>query len=206
MRDKVTFPPNLSQVVDLQDPAVLAPGQYGDQYQYILGNERIMWVEPTVHQQIVALGASRGDTIAITKTVTPSATGGRAKTAWTVERVEDEPAHTATPAPAPAPKPPQPAAALAAGIDDAERWPELAAPRRAPQPISAPAPAAAPQPASEADSLLNALTTACDVAALAEKHAARIGFPLHFEAADIRALASGLMIERRDRSTGRRAA
>jgi len=211
MRTKITFPPNVPQIVDLLDPPVLAPGQYGDQYQYFLDGEKIMYVEPTVHAQIVALAAGRGDTIAITKRVTPSATGGRAKTAWTVERVEDEPADTApppapAPAPAPPPRPPQPAAAIPAALPgDAELWPSPAA-RRAPQPISAPAPAANPQPASEADSLLSALTVAIDVAMLAQTHAIRRGLAIQFDGADIRALAAGLMIERRDRSTGRRAA
>ncbi|MCX7016449.1 MAG: hypothetical protein NTW86_28480 [Candidatus Sumerlaeota bacterium] len=213
MRTKVTFPPNVPQLVDLNDDPILSPGQYGDQYQYILHGERIMWVDPPVHAQIVALGAGRGDTIAITKCVTPSPTGGRAKTAWTVERVEEQPAAPAPPAAAPtrspALQPPQPAAAMAAALpDDAERWPEIAAPsRRAPQPITAPAPATNPQPANDADALLSALTTAIDVAALAQAHAARRGLPMHFDGADIRALASGLMIERRERSTfSRRAA
>jgi hypothetical protein len=203
MRTKISFPPNVPQLVDLNDPAVLSPGLSGDQYQYILHGDKIMWVDPAVHAQIVALGATSGDSVAITKRVTPSANGTRGKTSWTVERVEDEPA--AAPAPKPAPKPPQPAAALATGIDDAERWPEIAPSRRTPQPISAPAPAA-PQPASEADALLSALLTAINVAAVAERDAARLGFPLHFEASDIRALASGLMIERRERSSSRRAA
>jgi hypothetical protein len=213
MRTKITFPPNVPQLVDLNDPAVLSPGLSGDQYQYILHGDKIMWVDPAVHAQIVALGATSGDSVAITKRVTPSANGTRGKTSWTVERVQDEPAEVPAPdwheiraghaqpidgrrhpqpAPAPAatpaPRPPQPAAVMAAQIPDRRQ------------------PAAAPQPASEADALLSALTTAIDVVALAEKHAARLGFPLHFEAADIRALASGLMIERRDRSSSRRAA
>jgi hypothetical protein len=41
---------------------------------------------------------------------------------------------------------------------------------------------------------------------LAQTHAIRRGLAIQFDAADVRALASGLMIERRDRSSSRRAA
>jgi len=214
MREKITFPINVTRVVGINDAGTLAPGLSGDEYQYILHGEKIMWVPPEVHQLITRLNARGGENLAITKQATGA--GKDRRITWLVQRVQDEPTAATAPRPAPQPartaRPPQPAAALAADgtepdwadIHNADPYPEVQLPTAPARPAT---PQPAPMPATDADALLNALCTAIDVAALAQAHAARRGYPLHFEAGDIRALASGLMIERRDaRSYGRRAA
>lgn len=223
LREKVVFPANTAVEIQLGDlKPTLTPGRFGDEWQYFLGADKIAWLKPEVHAAIQATSPNPGDRFLITKR--DAGTGKDRRITWTVERFEEEPwggeafapppAHEPKAAPpkparARAPKTPQPAAALANQVPEFDI--DIPGPAPAPLPAAVPVPhpaASAPMPASEADALLSALTTAINVAALAQAHAARRGLPLHFDAGDIRALASGLMIERRERSAwnARRAA
>jgi hypothetical protein len=187
MREKVTFPTNTPVFVRLESEPTLAPGRFGDEYQYFLADDKIAWLKPEAHAAVQACGAGPGDEVAITKRETRS--GNRKAVAWTAEKVEEEPG-AAPPAPAAPPRPN--GAAKVNGDAHADTSGPVAVPAK-------PAAAAALEIPGEAANLFAALKTAIDVAALAMQYAREKGMPLHFDAGDVRALASGLMIERRER-------
>jgi hypothetical protein len=183
MREKIRFEANQTQFVTLDTPPTPTTGITGEQWQYFLADEKIMWVDPAVHQQIQALDSRE---IAITRnTVTRN---GKKATTWTVEPVDEEPIPEEHATAAPPPPPPT---------------------RKAPAPAPAPA-AARTRPApitdADADALVSALTSAIAACALAQTQAHAIGLTIQFDAADVRALASGLMIERRDNERASRRA
>lgn len=96
-RVKVTFELNIPQVVTLEfdPPAEPREGNWGPQYMYFCGENRIAFLDPPVHEQILALDAHAGDTLAIVKRKS-----GRANR-WEVNRVEAGRVQPAPPRPAP---------------------------------------------------------------------------------------------------------
>jgi hypothetical protein len=102
-REKVTFSTNTPVLVQLEfDPPTQArAGRFGDQYMYVLAENRIMWVEPEVHQEIVRTGAQAGSELAICKRELRNA--GRKHIQWEVVTQEEEPPQEPPPAPAPRP-------------------------------------------------------------------------------------------------------
>ena len=82
-REKVAFETNIPQVVTLEfdPPAEARDGNWGPQFMYFLEENRIMFAEPAVHEQILQLGCTRGATLAIVKRK-----NGR-QNAWEVNQV-----------------------------------------------------------------------------------------------------------------------
>lgn len=105
-REKVSFQTNIPVLVQLEfDPPTQArEGRFGDQFMYFLAENRIMWVDPEVHQEIVRTGAAAGSELAICKRELRNA--GRKHIQWEVVLQQEEPAQ-----PAPAQRPAASAAA-----------------------------------------------------------------------------------------------
>jgi len=78
-RAKVTFSLNVPQVftLDGEPPRECVPGNWGDQFRYFLEEGRIAFVEPVVHEKLLALDAHAGETFMVTK---------GSKGAWEVKR------------------------------------------------------------------------------------------------------------------------
>jgi len=182
MREKIVFPTNTPVLVTLEAEPTLAPGRFGDEFQYFLSGDKIAWLKPEAHAAVQACGARVGDEVAITKRETRN--GNRKAVSWTAEKVEEEPPEAAA-----LPAPANNGAAKVNGNAHTDASGPVAVPAR-PAPVEIP---------GEAANLFAALKTAIDVAALAMQYAREKGMPLHFDAGDVRALASGLMIERRER-------
>jgi hypothetical protein len=131
-RDKVTFPLNIPTQVILDSAGELQPTKNGDdEYRYFLRANRIMWVPPIVHDQILASGASEGDALVIEKSKT-----GKAAATWIVGTTQDERANGYSTMPSPT-KPqaaPQPAS-----YDErtTQGWTHREGPRPVPQPTPA---------------------------------------------------------------------
>jgi hypothetical protein len=100
LREKVMFQTNLPQAVTLEfDPPTQArDGRFGDQFMYFLGDNRIMWADPPLHEEIKRSGAKAGSEIGICKRALRNA--GRRHIQWEVA-VEEEPQQ-----PPPVPRPP----------------------------------------------------------------------------------------------------
>jgi hypothetical protein len=106
-RDKVTFPLNIPTQVILDSAGELQPTKNGDdEYRYFLRANRIMWVPPTVHDQILASGASEGDALVIEKSKP-----GKAAATWIVGTTQDERANGYSTMPSRIDTPPTPPAA-----------------------------------------------------------------------------------------------
>ena len=115
-RQKVTFEVGKPVVVELEfNDGQAVAGKFGDQYQYFLGGNRIMWVDPAIREMIVNTNAKAGDQVAIQKVEIKN--GNKKRVAWQVARIQRD--------------------------DEAERPPVVSsAPRaQAPQPAPAPPPA-----------------------------------------------------------------
>jgi hypothetical protein len=199
-REKVSFPANTTVLVTLEfDTGKLVAGKFGDQYQYFLLGEQIMWVDPAVNEAIVATGAGANDEIGITK---------RTKGAWEVFRVEEEPLpHVAAPGRVPLQPRAVPVYIAPERIEPIQYTP-------VPNYVPAPEPPAAapkmaqpkrlhPEPPGDVADLITragemqaALKLAIDAAAIAIDYAASHSIPitgeLHF--ADVRAMAATLII------------
>jgi hypothetical protein len=99
-RVKVSFRLHVPEFVTLEfdPPREAKPGQWGDQFMYFLAENRIAFVEPVVHEKLVALGARAGESFAITK---------EPKGAWEVKRPHaasvEAPAQVSAPRTAPPP-------------------------------------------------------------------------------------------------------
>jgi hypothetical protein len=121
-REKVSFSTNIPVLVQLEfDPPQQArAGRFGDQFMYFLADQKIMWVEPEAHAEILRAGAVAGSELAICKRELRNA--GRKHIQWEVVLQQEEPeprqpAHTAPPAAAEAfarAATPRPAASAAA--------------------------------------------------------------------------------------------
>lgn len=70
MRSKVEFQTNVPVRVAFEQPGTLSAGRYGDQYQYWLTGDRIMWVPPIVHNEIMRLEIQPGEEFDICKAET----------------------------------------------------------------------------------------------------------------------------------------
>jgi len=91
-REKVTFATNVPQILTLEfnPPTEARDGRFGDQYMYFLGDGKIMWADPPLHEEIVRSGAKAGSEIGICKRELRNA--GRRHIQWEVGLVEEEPA------------------------------------------------------------------------------------------------------------------
>lgn len=155
-RDKVTFPLNIPTQVILDSAGELQPTKNGDdEYRYFLRANRIMWVPPVVHDQILASGASEGDALVIEKSKT-----GKAAATWIVGTTQDERANGYSTMPSPTraepdsdgrgprrttldQQPPQPYA-TAHMEPTTQGWTHREGPRPVPQPQRQPTSQAAP--------------------------------------------------------------
>jgi hypothetical protein len=202
-REKIEFPTNTPVVLKLDwNEGTLKPGRFGDEYMYVCDDDaRIMFVKPELHTLIQQSGARAGDEIAITKREVKD--GGRRRTQWEVEKVEEEPAASqAAAASPPAPPPssrqaqpparavnppakataPQPAPQLAAQLCEAHREVNCAL-------------CAQSEESPEEAPLARALRAAIQAAAAAETHAAGRGLAIRFTGEDVRAMALTLLID-----------
>jgi hypothetical protein len=95
-RDKVTFAINVPQVLTLEfnPPTDAREGRFGDQFMYFLGENKILWADPPLHEEILRSGAKAGSEIGICKRELRNA--GRRHIQWEVGVVEDEPAQPPT--------------------------------------------------------------------------------------------------------------
>jgi len=109
-REKVSFSTNIPVLVQLEfDPPTEArEGRFGDQYMYFLAGNRIMFIEPELHAEIVKAGCGAGSELAICKRELRNA--GRKHIQWEVVTQQEEPTHEA-PAPRSSPRQASPAAA-----------------------------------------------------------------------------------------------
>jgi hypothetical protein len=96
-REKVSFSTNIPVLVQLEfDPPTEArEGRFGDQYMYFLAGNRIMFIEPELHAEIVKAGCGAGSEVAICKRELRNA--GRKHIQWEVVTHQEEPAHEAPP-------------------------------------------------------------------------------------------------------------
>lgn len=175
LRDRVTFRLGQTQTITLDGPGIRQNSTLdgAEQYRYILGNNRIMWVPLEVHQAIEL--AANGRYSNIDFEITKTRTGP-----WEVVHIADEPAPAPVPitAPRPAPRP-----------NATERAPAgVAAPPA--QPNLPHTTAAEPYSAS----MYTALCAAIRTAAAAEEFARSIGRAVAFETSDLRAIAATLFI------------
>jgi hypothetical protein len=203
-REKVEFPANIPTIVELDGPGTLQASKNGDdEYRYFLEHERIMWVPPQVHEQIVAAGAFHpGATFQICKHQAKA----RAPITWEVIEIADEP-RGAGYSNAPSPTQPQ-------GYQErtVQGWTHREGPRPQPQPqrhptSQAPPPAppirTQPQPAAQlaadapeyptgpADRMAAAMRDAIEL----WRGASSMEPGLIWNAADVRALAATLFID-----------
>jgi len=109
-REKVSFSTNIPVLVQLEfDPPTEArEGRFGDQYMYFLAGNRIMFIEPELHAEILKAGCGAGSEVAICKRELRNA--GRKHIQWEVVTQQEEPTHEA-PAPRSAPRQASPAIA-----------------------------------------------------------------------------------------------
>ncbi|HEU0139869.1 MAG TPA: hypothetical protein VFQ79_09175 [Bryobacteraceae bacterium] len=168
-REKVQFTPGETVILALEfdPPADPRPGRFGDQYMYWFAGDKVAWLDPPVHAQIVATGARAGDEIAITRAEVRN--GARKRVEWQVQRVEDEPADAYTRQLPPEHRPTPPTAPA--------------------QPAAEPRQVAPPRPTAE---LASALIAAIDAAGVAERYAREQGLAIRFTGEDIRALANAI--------------
>jgi hypothetical protein len=201
-REKVEYSPNLPTIIELDGPGTQQASQSGaEEWRYFLRDERITWVPPAVHQQIVATGADYpGGTYRVTKHQAKA----RAPITWEVERVDQPTTAGYSNAASPTtethydertpqgwtrregPRPtPQPQSA------PRSQAPPPAAPQRQPQPAAQLADTAPELPITAADRMAQALKDAIDLWRGASNYAPE----LHYDAGDVRALAATLFID-----------
>ncbi|MBL8221918.1 MAG: hypothetical protein JNL62_21960 [Bryobacterales bacterium] len=222
---KVTFEPNIPTQVTLRfNDAKQVTSQIDGGTQYLYScEEGPMYVSPHVHELIEASGARRGDVLSITKRV--RRIGMQQQAHWDVQLITAQATRTSAdddpfgasadprgngePEQPPSPRfprsnpfPPRsgPSFEERRAQDAVKRAAEIHAEAEARERAAAvpPMPADSPRPApkSHADALLESLTAAIDAAAIAEKHAARVGMQIRFQAEDVRAMALSLYIAR----------
>lgn len=200
MREKLTFEPNVPVVATLEyDDGKVVEGRFGDQYQYFLAGERILYADPDLRERIKRSGAKTGDTIAICKRATRS--GNKRRVNWEVVLQAEEP--------------------YGASDEDlpAQMWPhqrgDTAHADRGPRPVATAARQAAPRssgvdvhasasaqtaprqaslPDVAAADYTAALRAAIEAARAAEAYAHAHGYPLRFASAEIQAMAATIFI------------
>lgn len=218
--NKVAFEPNVPTQVTLRfDGGKQVTSQFDGGTQYLYScEEGPMYVSPHVAELIEATHAKRGDVLSITKRV--RRIGQQQQQHWDVQVITDAarrvkpeddprqdpfssqytgstrtgepeqqqpPKRTNSRYPFPAQTAEEAADAKRRNDESQERIARAEAERAAATP---------PAPKSHADALLESLTAAIDAAAVAEKHAARVGMQIRFGAEDVRAMALSLYIGR----------
>lgn len=191
-REKVIFQINSPVAITLERdrPSWPVDGNWGPQFMYSLEGDRVAFLEPEVHEQLLAANAQQGDTFTITKTK-----DGR-KNVWVVMR-GDVAAQAARAISAPAPAQAQPTPlpmrrapastpAINARIEAAEK--ENAATRAARE--------ASPAPQRISGNVMQAaLVCAIEATHAAAAHAESIGASYRPSSEDVRALAITIYIE-----------
>jgi hypothetical protein len=81
--------------LEFDPPTEARAGRFGDQYMYFLAENRIMWLDPEPHTEILRTGAHAGDQVAICKRELKNA--GRKHIRWEVVLQQEEPAQPAQP-------------------------------------------------------------------------------------------------------------
>ena len=197
-REKVIFEINAPVAITLErePPSFSTPGNWGEQFMYSLEGNRVAFVEPEVHDAILAQHGQEGDTFTITK-----CKDGR-RNVWSVIRGDvAEQAARAIQAPAPAPAPTARAGrerastpAIDARIAEAEAQ---NAARRAAQPAQeAPRPPAPGQTGHVSQNVMQAcLCAAIEATHQAAAFAEGIGATYRPTSEDVRAIAISMYIE-----------
>jgi hypothetical protein len=166
-RTKVQFETNVPALITLErfPPQQPIDGKWGEQYMYSLAGQRVAFVEPEVHEQLIALDAQPGQNFTVTKV-----REGRSNK-WIVEAGDHASNLLAkVPAPAAAPAPP--------------------APRPALEP-----PRSSPPPAVSTAIMQAALCSAIEATHAAAHFAESIGASYRASSEDVRALAITIYIE-----------
>jgi hypothetical protein len=202
-REKVIFELNTPVTLKLEfdPPEESRPGMWGEQYQYKLAGNRIAWLEPALHAQLVENGARTGDTFHVCKRRV-----GR-RTEWEIQLAtssNSQPIATAAPlasAPRPVPQP-QPAPRPQPQPEPEPPGPEPAT-ARAPAPPEEERPIDARNTARVSGNIMQAaLRSAIDAAADAAGYAEGRGLQISMRTEDIRALAITIYIQATSSSTG----
>ena len=197
-RQKVTFAPNIpTQVVLDSEPTMQQNASGAEEWRYFLAGEQIMWVPLEAHQQIQDAGAVEGDSVVIEKRKR-----GKEAANWIVTTEPEPDARQALRNATTAPASRQPAPPRPTRGDNALPARGLAA-DPIPQPPTPDARQAVEESLTAADLLAGALAAAIDAATEASDYARRKGLALAWTAADIRAMAATLYIERAKHHGGR---
>ena len=178
VRERVSFDANTPVDVTIESSGIEQASRDGSpEYRYKLEGNRIMWVSPEAHQQIVRAMQQQPD--ANSFTLTKRKRGREAATWEVVQHADAWPGYDQPPAPRPAPvSQPRPAVQPARSAD-------LRTQQR-------PLPEASGEPYST--TLYTCLCAAMRDAQAAEAFAQQIGRPIAFETADVRAMAATLFI------------
>jgi hypothetical protein len=174
-REKVSFPVDETVIVELEyDDGQLSAGHFGDQWQYTLASNKIMWVEPIVRNKIIASGARRGDQIGITKREGRS--GNRRSINWEVQLVQEEPEQAAasnlTPTPVTAMPSPAAPQSTSAGRNESNSAKSNDMRTRGME-----------------DPMVRSLVKAVEAAMVAEQYGRDHGYPVRFSADEITRIA-----------------
>jgi len=199
-RQKIEFAANIPTQVELDGDGTLQASKSGDdEYRYFLASERIMWVPPEVHQQILHSGAAKGDTITIERSKP-----GKAAATWKVSTRDDERGNGYSNAPSPTTPPPQRMPDQNAGRSTrtaGQGWTENQPTAQAPpaRPLASAPQQTAPQPAAQlaaelpitpADRMAGALRDAIELI----RGCATYEPSIAWTSADVRAIAATLFI------------
>jgi hypothetical protein len=173
MRQKVTFETNIPQIVSFEfpEPKEVASVRGGTQWQYFVHGDRIMWLDDAAKRAIDACHPLAGDQIELCKREVRD--GNRKRVEWQAQIWEPAPTQVNNRGPQPAPARKPPAQAQAAPVAQRTN--------------------AAPPASQDALSfgIGHALKLAYDAAVALESYS---GGAVHFDAADLRAMAATLLI------------
>jgi hypothetical protein len=194
-REKLTFAANIPTIIELDDAGNLQPSTSGaDEYRYFLQHDRITWVPPAVHQQIIASGADYPNA---TFRVVKHQQKARGPITWEVARVDgpnERLGYSNAPTPTTPPRP-QPYDSAHTERTPNGQWYDRAAaapPQRSqPQPAAQLAAEAPELPITAADRMAAALRDAIDLT----RGAATYEPAIAWTSADVRAIAATLFID-----------
>lgn len=189
MRTKVNFfKPGVTTVVTLEySDGTEVDGKDGPQWRYFLVPNKIMYIDPDLHELIQTLEPQQRASVAITKNPNGS------RKPWTVEAVQDEPLE----------------AQLEQSIANAKNTTTARARAELAQPVAPVKPSRIHETTADevreaaeaghritprAAEIAAALMSAIDGAKAAEDYARSIGLKLQFSASDIRAMANTAQI------------
>jgi hypothetical protein len=185
MNEKVQFRTNVPVEVALKyNDGKKVTGQYGDQVLYTLTDGRVMYVPPIVKKKIDDVGISRGEVFTITKAERKN--GTRRTIEWVIGTNGDVPSKSATPTKASSSRPAQAANNSAGGsTTQGNGNGRRTIPPGDPKGFLA---------TGQGQLLLQAFSTAVDVAASTERYASTCGMQFQFTSEDLREI--GLSIYR----------